>query len=87
MRFAPLNCQISELLALQAAMQLAPHRGDRVPNFRYRGCKRCFGNTKLLRPISDLMLLFHADLVAVLRTSLHSIVCHWAISLFVYTHN
>jgi hypothetical protein len=45
-----------------------------------------------LRPISDLMLLFHADVAAVLRTALRSIVCHWrspcslAVSLFVYTY-
>src|SRR5882757_2512073 len=38
------------------------------------------------------MLLFHADLAAVLRTSLRSSVCHWrspcslAISLFVYRY-
>lgn len=68
-------------------MQLASHRIDRVSNLRYRGCKRGFRNAKLLRPISDFMLLFHADLAAVLRTSLRSIVCHWAVSLFVYTHN
>src|SRR3954470_18208875 len=58
-------------------MQLAPHRIDRVANLCYRRGQRGFRNTKRLRPIFDFVLLFHTDLGAVLRTSLHSIVCHW----------
>src|SRR5262249_14397576 len=58
-------------------MQLAPHGVNRVAYLRNRRAQRGFRNTKLLRPISDLMVLFHADLAAVLRTTLRSIVCHW----------
>jgi hypothetical protein len=58
-------------------MQLASHRLYGVSNLCDRGCQGGLGNTKLSRPISNLVLLFHADLAAVLRTSLRAIVCHW----------
>ena len=62
-------------------MQLAPHRIDRVSNLCDRCGQRGFRNTEFSRPVSDLMLLFHADLAAILRTSFLSIICHLVISL------